>query len=233
MGQGYIDIYCERTGPEFWSEPVNALTNLAFAAAAILLARLLLRGEATMRRDYACWGFTALVLTIGIGSGLFHTFARRWALLADVIPIALFILSYTWFALRRFGRLPAWGAGAGVAAVLAIALLVPPLTGFRGGSYVAALLAMLAIGSWLRAVRRHPAGIALLSAAGVFGLSLAMRTADEPVCHAFPVGTHFGWHLLNALVLYLVVRALIRHGSPARTAGLNAPPSPGGAARSP
>ncbi|TGT81791.1 hypothetical protein EN804_32725 [Mesorhizobium sp. M8A.F.Ca.ET.161.01.1.1] len=28
-----VDLYCERTGRELWSEPVNALTNLAFIAA--------------------------------------------------------------------------------------------------------------------------------------------------------------------------------------------------------
>jgi hypothetical protein len=30
-----VDLYCERTGADFWSEPVNALTNLAFVAAGL------------------------------------------------------------------------------------------------------------------------------------------------------------------------------------------------------
>ena len=30
LDQAYIDIYCESTGAEFWSEPVNALSNFAF-----------------------------------------------------------------------------------------------------------------------------------------------------------------------------------------------------------
>ena len=29
-----IDAYCERLGPAFWAEPVNALTNAAFPIAA-------------------------------------------------------------------------------------------------------------------------------------------------------------------------------------------------------
>ena len=29
-----VDLYCERTSPVFWAEPVNALTNLAFFLAA-------------------------------------------------------------------------------------------------------------------------------------------------------------------------------------------------------
>lgn len=41
-----VDGYCERTGPEPWSEPVNAVTNLAFlAAAAVMFARV--RGQMT------------------------------------------------------------------------------------------------------------------------------------------------------------------------------------------
>jgi hypothetical protein len=32
-----VDAYCERTGPEYWSEPVNAVTNLAFLIAAVVI----------------------------------------------------------------------------------------------------------------------------------------------------------------------------------------------------
>lgn len=212
MNGTYIDIYCERTGPEFWSEPLNAITNLAFLIAAFLLARLILRAEPGARGDVALWGLTGLICVIGIGSGLFHTFATRWALLADIIPIALFILIYTWYAVRRFAAAPAWVCALSVAAVLGIAMAVPPLTGFRGGSYVAALTALIVIGGYLKAVRRHSAGAGLLLAALVFAVSLALRTVDAQdgaVCAAIPVGTHFLWHLLNATVLFIVTRALV------------------------
>ena len=29
-----IDIYCERVGPDFWAEPLNAISNAAFLVAA-------------------------------------------------------------------------------------------------------------------------------------------------------------------------------------------------------
>jgi hypothetical protein len=230
----YIDIYCERLAPGLWAEPLNAATNLAFVASALLLGWLLLAGPASPRRDPVPWALAGLVLVIGIGSGLFHTFARRWAMLADVIPIAILILAYVWFAIRRFAGGSALAAGLGVAAVLATAVLVPPLTGFRGGSYVAALLAMVVIGGWLVRARRHPAGRTLLGAAALFAVSLAFRTADAPLCAVFPAGTHFVWHLLNATVLFLVVRAMIRHG--ARGAAgprVSAPPSPASGSGSP
>ena len=39
-----IDMYCERTDPGLWSEPLNAVTNLAFLVAAALLWRRAGRG---------------------------------------------------------------------------------------------------------------------------------------------------------------------------------------------
>jgi hypothetical protein len=212
MKDGYIDIYCERTGPEFWSEPVNAITNIAFIISAVLIIRLIRDQARPGHRDIASWVLCALVFAIGIGSWLFHTHATRWALLADVIPIGIFILLYTWYALRRFAGASALVCGAGVIMVLAVAMAVPPLTGFRGGSYVAALLAMLTIGGYLHFALSHVAGRALLAAAGVFVVSLTMRTIDEPLCAQFPLGTHFGWHIFNAVVLFIVARAMVLYG---------------------
>ena len=32
-----------------------------------------------------------------------------------------------------------------------------------------------------------------------------MRTADLALCPAFPLGTHFAWHILNAVVLCVLL----------------------------
>ncbi|TIW90088.1 MAG: hypothetical protein E5V59_23470, partial [Mesorhizobium sp.] len=59
-----VDLYCERTGPEFWSEPVNVLTNLAFIAAGLWGVREVRRlGTGTFAEVLAWW-----VVAIGIGS---------------------------------------------------------------------------------------------------------------------------------------------------------------------
>lgn len=44
----------------------------------------------------------------------------------------------------------------------------------------------------------------------MFAVPLALRTADLPLCAAAPVGTHFLWHVLNAVVLFLVGYAVLR-----------------------
>ena len=36
-----IDAYCERLGPQFWAEPVNAATNGAFLIAALAVVSAL------------------------------------------------------------------------------------------------------------------------------------------------------------------------------------------------
>ena len=49
----------------------------------------------------------------------------------------------------------------------------------------------------------------MLSAGLAFTVSLSLRTLDSELCTAWPLGTHFGWHVLNGLTLYLVMIALI------------------------
>lgn len=106
-----VDLYCERTDPSFWAEPVNALTNVSFLIAAAVAFVQWRRAGANDRPVFALILITA---TIGIGSFIFHTIATRGAALFDTIPIAVFIYGYLFFALRWFLTLShAEGATAG------------------------------------------------------------------------------------------------------------------------
>lgn len=208
-----VDAYCERTSPDFWAEPLNALTNLAFVVAALAAARL----AAKRGGGAGAWALVVVLLAIGVGSFLFHTVATRWAGLADVLPITIFIHLYLYLALRRFVGLPVWGALLGVVGFLAgsaaLGRVAPPGALNGSVSYLPALMAMLVVGGILLA-RRHAAASGILLAAVVFLASLTARSLDEAVCQAVPVGLHFIWHLLNATVLYLLLRTLVIHGRP-------------------
>lgn len=201
-----LDNYCERTDPGLWAEPVNALTNLAFVIAAIVLFRLLRR---TGVGERLVWVLAGLVFAIGIGSFLFHTFATPWAAALDVLPILLFQLTYLWTYGRRillFGR---WLASASLLTLAAGIVLSGQFVHLANGSlsYAPAwlVLALLATAHW----RRAPADRWTLPlAALLFSLSVALRTIDELACDLLPLGTHFVWHLLNGMVLYLAVRGL-------------------------
>ena len=211
-----IDSYCERPGIGFWSEPLNALTNRAFIAAALYALVFWRRAGG---RDWPALWLIAVTFSVGIGSFLFHTFANRWSLLADVLPIAVFIYSYFLLSMRRYLGL---GLMAAVAATVLFAIfnlsfsrlwfwILPGMTLNGSVSYIPAALALVSVGTLCLMLNVRRAGRALLSAACVFALSLFFRSIDDAVCSAVPGGTHFLWHLLNALVLGILTSAAIAH----------------------
>lgn len=208
-----IDIYCERIGPEFWSEPFNAISNGAF-----ILAALLVWGILGGKQDRAARILTVNLAIIGIGSFLFHTYAQGWAQLADVIPIQAFILIFLFFAVTRILQLPVW---AGIAALVAFfpyayasASVIGSFTGSLNGSIayvpVVILLAILALAAIPKDTGTAK-GLAIGTA--ILLVSIIFRTLDASVCTALPLGTHFIWHGLNAIMLGHVILVLHRHSA--------------------
>jgi hypothetical protein len=202
-----IDLYCERTDASLWSEPVNAISNVAFLIAAAVALRLWSRED---RGDWPALALIIVVAIVGLGSFVFHAVATTGSILADVVPIAVFIYGYLLLALRRFVRVRfvaalaiviAYAAGAQALAAQA------PLRVLSGSAgYLPALAALIAVALTAREPQvRRSLGLAAL----VFAMSLALRTADLAVCPAFPLGTHFAWHILNAAVLYVLLRTAI------------------------
>ncbi|MBS3647960.1 ceramidase domain-containing protein [Pseudaminobacter sp. 19-2017] len=209
-----VDLYCERLGPGFWAEPVNALSNLSFVLAGLW-------GVAAMRRTGADTFATTLawwVVAIGVGSFLFHTFATEIMKWADILPIATFTLAYSIFTLRRFARL-SWTATLAIfigfyAIAGTVTLLVPDwLRQATNGStgYLPPFLALIVLGL-IAALRGSPAGWYNIAAAGIFVLAVTFRMLDPMVCGTLPIGTHFMWHLLNGLMLGIVLAAIAKHG---------------------
>ena len=203
----YIDIYCERVGPGLWAEPVNALTNAAFFLALWLLWRSARRSGLLTAPIVL---LLALVLAIGIGSALFHTFATPWARVLDELPILLFQLLFVWLYARRVMELRRLAAGAILIAFFAAALYGRRFPQLLNGSliYAPALILVCALGGYHYATRK-PARAHLALAAGVLAAAVGLRTLDAPVCERFVLGTHFLWHLLVATVIYLCVSALL------------------------
>lgn len=203
-----VDGYCERTGPAYWAEPLNALTNLAFVVAAAVLwpqVRGLPLGRAM-----------ALVLAlIGVGSWLFHTHANRLTGVLDVTPIAGFILLYVFAAARDFLGLRAWVAVLVAAGFVPYAMALTPVFGALPFLAVSAfywpvpLLILIFAALLVRRAAITARGLAI--GAAILTLSLSFRSLDQSLCTAFPMGTHFLWHLLNALMLGWMIEVWRRH----------------------
>lgn len=202
----YYDLYCERLGPGLLAEPVNALTNAAFFLAAWWAWR---DARAAGRLDGTARALIGLLAAIGVGSALFHTFATGWARVLDELPILLLQLLYLWVYARRVIGAGRWLAAGLVAAYLALAIYCRGFGPLLNGSliYLPAMLMTLGLGLYhWRTQPRFRTG--LLCAAGVLLTAIVLRTLDASVCDAFPLGTHFMWHLLVAGVAYLSLRAL-------------------------
>lgn len=214
-----VDAYCERTGDGLDAEPLNAVTNFAMFVAAWAGAALQRRHP---NRDAAglIAAMIAAIVAGGIGAFLFHTTATVWAVVLDMLPFLVFMLLVLWLTLTRFFAWSAAAAGAGLVAFLAVILgggaLVP-----RGllpsGAYYLLPLGVLVVVAILLLLRRSAAGPSYLAAAMVFAAAFAARELDERLCSAIPVGTHFLWHLLAALLAFILIRAAILHAPPRRT----------------
>jgi len=209
-----VDLYCERTAAGLWAEPANALTNLVFIAAGLWGVWQVRRYEAGTFAEVLAWW----VVAIGIGSTLFHTFATKGTIWADILPIAGFTLAYTLFNLRRF-----LGMGWGKAILVFVAFYVVAglitfavpdwLRQASNGttSYLPPFLALAFFGAWAAATGNR-AGWYNLTGSAIFVVSVIFRMIDPLVCASFPLGTHFLWHVFNGLMLAVLLAATARFG---------------------
>jgi hypothetical protein len=202
--------YCERTSSGIFSEPLNLLSNLFFFGAA-WFAWLKLRSSKVIHEKYLRF-LVIMIAVVGGGSALFHALPNKVTLLLDAVPIYIFLLSALIFLIQHLARSWKWAVGLTsiFAATLIIATVYVP-TSFANGSIrhliTFTTLAILLI--WcFRRFGRISAG--LIPVLGIYGLAITMRSIDQAACTTLPTGTHFVWHILNAVASYFVIVFLIR-----------------------
>ena len=203
-----VDGYCERIDASFWSEPLNAITNIFFLVAAVWVLRR--EGLNSTAR------ILALILgMIGVASFLFHSFAQAWAGALDVLFILFFTLLYLFAASKDF-----MGAPRSIALIITLGYfpfsifvdwLTLPLT-FLGSTRIYMPVPILIILFSLLLYKRLPI-VSRGLAVGAFILIISMlaRILDVPLCQKIPLGTHFVWHVLNAVMLAWMIEVYRRH----------------------
>ena len=203
-----IDGYCERTDTAYWSEPINALTNLAFVIGAAVMWRRT-NGQPLAR------ALCVILALIGIGSYLFHTHATAWAALADVAPIGVVILVYLFavhrdvLGLKRRIALFATAMFIPYAAITVPVLNAIPFVRISNFYWTVPILLFAYAFALRKRLPDTTKGFAIGGA--LLCLSIALRSLDEILCAAFPIGTHFMWHCLNAAMLTWMIHVYSRH----------------------
>ncbi|NCX46331.1 MAG: hypothetical protein EBW85_04655, partial [Burkholderiaceae bacterium] len=189
-----VDIYCERLDASFWSEPINAITNLAFIIAGWLIWRM---------RSPRSGLMAILLILIGLGSFSFHTFANRLTSLLDVLAIALYLVSFAYLIPKQWSWGSRWTQIGSVITLfilivlcqLAINYMKPALPWMPSGMYVGAWSALL-LYAVLTQNSNPIAARYLWFAVLVFPFSLLSRQLDMPLCES-GFSTHWLWHVLN------------------------------------
>ena len=231
----HVFLYCERgTDAALWAEPINTISNAGFFLAALVAWQLLLwRPPAERSPDHFL--LVGLTFLIGCGSLAFHVYADEGTELADIVPIGLFMMVYLGFALNRFLAVP---PGWTVLIVIGFALIVgaamqvqcwdggiglpgPEVTDAKqclNGSvgYLPALGALIIL-AMLLTERHHRVAPYVVWATIIFIVSIILRSIDMSFCDRVVidgrnVGTHFIWHILNAVVIFLLLLASLRAG---------------------
>ena len=202
-----MSTYCESGTGLFYTQPINTISNIALLISAYFAYQLI----RTNHVDNRTIKILPLILAAtGIGSIFWHGMPNLVTNFADFLPLSMFVLVSLFFLLDKLlnKRGLVWKI------LLALILIEAPfvfhiLPSFNG--FIPYLI-VLVFGVFLsyglvkkyKILTPHLVTIIVL-----FAIAFFFRTIDHTVCPVFLVGTHFIWHILNALVFYLLIRVFI------------------------
>lgn len=205
-----LPILCERgDNLELFTEPLNTISNIAFIFAAYGIHKLL-RKNKVHQVEYKA--LLILVLLIGFGSFLWHTTGNLFALILDIVPVTLSFVTITYIFLKNL-------TGNKLLALLLAVLLLPTrffISSFAPTDIISSLIRnLINLTTFfliiLLTLKKYGKiafeGLGILT---VYLVAIIMRIMDLQVCPVFPLGTHFLWHIFNALAVYLAVRFIIK-----------------------
>ncbi len=217
MGVAKIEHWygvCERSAPGVWAEPLNVLSSLVFMIVAVAIYRHYHRHEDLIKKwIWDIHALTFITFLIGFNSVAFHLFPNPYTELADKLTIVLFIVLYFWAVLFRVMRCTIFQAGIAFVAFVGFShILVHQFSGAMNDSigYLSTMIALIVIAVYLH-LKARPSSSHFMLAAIIGVVSLFCRAIDREICGMFPIGSHFMWHVLNATLMYIVLKQLVRN----------------------
>ncbi len=205
-----LGLYCERIALGEWQEPFNTFSALAFVCAGLLGLRLCF-GVAKGDGLRLCMALCTLI--IGVVSFTFHMHGTRISLLYDLLPILLFNVLAAWTIFSRGLEMSAVTVFLMTLLVIATNFALTPISSAYGfafnGIEHTGFVSWLLLLSFVLLVRGELAsGGTLMLAGAVLIAALFFKSIDIPQCAQHAHGTHWLWHITNALASYLIIRGV-------------------------
>ena len=198
-----LNIYCERLGPGFWNEPINALSNLIFILFGFILVFKTMPNK-------LCLFLSIQIILIGTASFLFHTFANILVGLIDTVSIMLFGVTYVFGSNYYLLKLSTVTSLIIAFSLVPFSFIVSQLTimsfgSLNGSTLYLSFIILFVTYSYL--IRKEFAQMStiLFCSALFLAISIFFRTIDIISCNSISVGTHFVWHIMNGLLLGTLV----------------------------
>jgi len=197
-------LYCERISIGLFGEPLNIITNSFF----LLVAYLIYRQDSKENL------LLILIALIGIGSFFFHAYPSSFTGLLDIFFIISFMFTYSYKIYKyKFGYNNLLSYIFTFSFILLSYFFGKFFSRYSLGVscyYFVIVLHLILIYFLFRKISIEKKILQnLYFATLIFIISLVFRTLDQSLCNVFNSGTHFLWHILNSIVLFLLVKFYI------------------------
>ena len=205
-----LGLYCERIAHGEWQEPFNTFSALTFVCAGLLGLWFCL---GKVKGDMLRVSMALCTLVIGVVSFIFHVHGTRLSLVYDLLPIIVFDILAAWAILSRGMNMPTETTFLMTLFICITSLALTPLSNLYGFSFSGVEHAgfvswLLLLSLFLMARGELSSGGTLLLAGVMLVFALFFKSIDIPQCAQYTHGTHWLWHMVNALASYLIIRGV-------------------------
>lgn len=213
-GVADIGIYCERIAQGNWQEPFNTISSLAFIIAGLLGLALCVK----ISGDFLRILMSICVVAIGVSSLLLHKSGVPLPPAYDVAPVLLFDICAAWAIISRGCKTNTTTTIMLVVLIILTSLALSPvsrLAGFYfiGVEHLGFVIWMMIFSIVLITGSMLNSGATLMLASVTLLFALWFRGIDIEKCVTYAHGTHWLWHIANAIGVYLIIRGIpLREG---------------------
>lgn len=209
---------CEalHSGESWFSEPLNVLSSALFLVTAFALHYYFNKIRNTSRHfDLDIRLLIGITYAIGVSSLLLHSLPNAVTEFFDVMSISLFIVVFFFSVMLRILRCSMRNMILAFVGFLFFTFSsITYLESYMNGaaSYIATM-AVLSMMAFYLYGKSHPSAKHFLAGSQIGVVALYFRSIDMKACSWMPLGTHWIWHTMNAILIFILMRELIKRAA--------------------